>query len=85
KKKYAETIGIVQKAIKITIEKDDLNILKFLKNYILQNEHSLDKNTTKVSTFSHKTSILKEYPETNIIIENSQVSNSIKRLKKVDT
>ncbi|CAG8733331.1 24209_t:CDS:10, partial [Cetraspora pellucida] len=45
KKVYAEIIGIARKAINIAIEKDDSCILKFLKKYIVKNEHSLVENT----------------------------------------
>ncbi|CAG8722427.1 7951_t:CDS:2, partial [Dentiscutata erythropus] len=71
KKIYAETIGIAQKAINIAIEKDDLNVLKFLKTYILQNDCSLVENTTNASASGYKTSILKEHSEPNVIIEKS--------------
>ncbi|CAG8622948.1 23329_t:CDS:10 [Dentiscutata erythropus] len=56
-------------AINIAIEKDDLNVLKSLKTYILQNNCSLVENTTNASTSGHKTSILKEHSEPNVIIE----------------
>ncbi|KAF0526610.1 hypothetical protein F8M41_014021 [Gigaspora margarita] len=79
KKIYVETIGIVQKAINIAIKKDDLNVLKFLKTYILQNNCSLVENTTNAFASGHKTSILEKYPEPNIIIEKAQVSKPIKK------
>ncbi|KAF0528873.1 hypothetical protein F8M41_012958 [Gigaspora margarita] len=70
KKIYAETIGIARKAINIAIEKDDLNVLKFLKTYILQNNCSLVENTTNASASGHKTSILEEHPKPNVIVES---------------
>ncbi|CAG8715157.1 17139_t:CDS:2, partial [Cetraspora pellucida] len=47
KKVYAEIIRIAHKAINIAIEKDDSCILKFLKEYIVKNEHSLVENTAR--------------------------------------
>ncbi|CAG8778035.1 37399_t:CDS:2, partial [Gigaspora margarita] len=42
-------------AINIAIKKNDLNVLKFLKTYILQNNYSLVENTTNASASDHKT------------------------------
>ncbi|CAG8788005.1 17360_t:CDS:2, partial [Racocetra fulgida] len=81
KKVYAETIGIAHKAINIAIEKNDPQVLKFLKGYILQNEHSLVENTTIVCSSSSRTSILEERSEPNTILGKPQVkvSNPIKK------
>ncbi|RIB11312.1 hypothetical protein C2G38_2145649 [Gigaspora rosea] len=86
KKAYAETIGIARKAINIAIEKDDLQVLKFLKGYILQNDHSLVENTTIVCSSSSRTSILEERSEPNTILEKPQVkvTNPIKKAITVD-
>ncbi|CAG8755803.1 10730_t:CDS:2, partial [Gigaspora rosea] len=84
KKAYAETIGIARKAINIAIEKDDLQVLKFLKGYILQNDHSLVENTTIVCSSSSRTSILEERSEPNTILEKPQVkvTNPIKKVRR---
>ncbi|KAF0389329.1 hypothetical protein F8M41_010925 [Gigaspora margarita] len=84
KKAYAETIGIACKAINITIEKEDLQVLKFLKGYIFQNKHSLVENMTIVCSSSSRTNILEERSEPNIIFEKPQVkvTNPIKKVRR---
>ncbi|CAG8746453.1 515_t:CDS:2, partial [Dentiscutata erythropus] len=64
------------------LSKDDPNVLKFLKTYILQNYHSLVENTTNTSASGHKTSILKEHPKPNVIVDKAQISNSIKKVRR---
>ncbi|CAG8486070.1 22347_t:CDS:2 [Racocetra persica] len=77
-----ETIRIAQKAINIAIEKDNPNILKFLKTYILQNDYFLVENTTNTSASSHKTSILEEHLKPNIIVEKIQSSKAQEKQSK---
>ncbi|CAG8727702.1 23090_t:CDS:2 [Dentiscutata erythropus] len=81
KRAYAETIGIAYKVINIAIEKDNSCILKFLKKYIVQNDHSLVENTTSVSSSSQTTNLYKEYSEPNNISKSSpvKVTNSVKK------
>ncbi|CAG8813069.1 29625_t:CDS:2, partial [Gigaspora margarita] len=50
KRTYAETIGIVRKAINIAIEKNNSCVLKFLKEYIVQNDYSLVENIVSASS-----------------------------------
>ncbi|CAG8557809.1 34828_t:CDS:2, partial [Racocetra persica] len=63
KDQVVETIGIAHKAINIAIEKDDSYILKFLKEYIVQNKYSLIKNTTGESFLGQETNIFEEHSE----------------------
>ncbi|KAF0457190.1 hypothetical protein F8M41_001224 [Gigaspora margarita] len=67
KRAYAETIGIARKAINIAIEKDDSCVLKFLKEYIVQNDYSLVENTVSASSSSQRTNTSMECSEPNII------------------
>ncbi|CAG8522910.1 25429_t:CDS:2 [Gigaspora rosea] len=71
-------------SINIAIEKDDLQVLKFLKGYILQNDISLAENTTIVCSSSSRTNILEEHSEPNTFLEKPQVkvTNPIKRLEE---
>ncbi|KAF0372156.1 protein far1-related sequence 5-like [Gigaspora margarita] len=75
-----------RKAINIAIEKDDLNVLKFLKTYILQNNCSLVKNTTNASASGHKTSYKRSTPKTayyQSALENQSSKAQEKQSKSV--
>ncbi|CAG8610946.1 18061_t:CDS:1 [Racocetra fulgida] len=84
KKIYVETIGIARKAINIAIETDDSQVLRFLKEYIIQKRHSLVENTTGVSHLGHEANILKECSKSNIIetLPPTNISNPIKKVRK---
>ncbi|CAG8766429.1 3389_t:CDS:1, partial [Cetraspora pellucida] len=73
KKVYAEIIRIARKAINIAIEKDDSCILKFLKEYIVKNKHSLVENTASALC-----------SELNTISKNPpvKVSNPVKKTRR---
>ncbi|CAG8785433.1 953_t:CDS:1, partial [Dentiscutata erythropus] len=81
KRAYTETIGIACKVINIAIEKDNSYILKFLKKYIVQNDHSLVENITSTSSSSQTTNLYKEYSEPNNISKLSpvKVTNPVKK------
>ncbi|CAG8834709.1 31930_t:CDS:2, partial [Gigaspora margarita] len=84
KRTYAETIGIVCKAINIAIEKDDSYVLKFLKEYIVQNDHSLVENTVSASSSSQRTNTFIECSEPNIISKLLPVkdTNPVKKTRR---
>ncbi|KAF0443121.1 hypothetical protein F8M41_003598 [Gigaspora margarita] len=84
KKAYAKTIGIVRKAINIAIEKDDQCVLKFLKEYIIQNKHSLIENTASASSLEQQSNLIEKCSKSNIVIEKSPVivSNPIKKVRR---
>ncbi|CAG8780637.1 23058_t:CDS:2, partial [Racocetra persica] len=78
------TIEIARKAINIAIEKDNSCIFKFLKEYIVQNEHSFIENTTGESSLGQETNIFEEHSELSTISERPSiiVSNPIKKTRK---
>ncbi|CAG8813819.1 34677_t:CDS:1 [Gigaspora margarita] len=84
KRAYAETIRIARKAINIAIEKDDSCVLKFLKEYIVQNDYSLVENTVSASSSSHRTNTSVECSEPNIIpkLLPIKVTNPVKKTRR---
>ncbi|CAG8804792.1 25597_t:CDS:1 [Gigaspora rosea] len=84
KRAYAKTIGIAYKAINIAIEKDDSCVLKFLKEYIVQNDHSLVENTVSAFSSSQRTNTSMECSDPNIIpkLLLVKITNPVKKTRR---
>ncbi|CAG8554948.1 32051_t:CDS:2, partial [Racocetra persica] len=63
---------------------NDSQVLRFLKEYIIQKRYLLVENTTCVSYLGYKANIFKECSKSNIIetLPLTNISNSIKKIKK---